>query len=92
MRRIGLVPLFAGAALAIGPIVLASSAQAPAPVQDLNHPQGTNAGIFAFTGNCATCHDTGRNGAPDRYALNSRTPEEVLPRYRRARTRSMRGR
>jgi polyvinyl alcohol dehydrogenase (cytochrome) len=78
MRRIGLVPLFAGAALAIGPIVLASSAQAPAPVQDLNHPQGTNAGIFAFTGNCATCHDTGRNGAPDRYALNSRTPEEVL--------------
>ena len=53
-------------------------AQAPAPAQDMNHPQGTNAGIFAFTGNCATCHDSGRNGAPDRYTLNQRTPEEVL--------------
>lgn len=52
--------------------------QAPAPAQDLAHPQGTNAGIFAFTGNCASCHDTGRDGAPDRYALNRRTPEEVL--------------
>ncbi len=50
----------------------------PAPAEDLAHPQGTNAGIFAFTGHCATCHDTGRDGAPDRYALNSRTPEQVL--------------
>lgn len=54
------------------------SAQAPAPAQDMNHPQGTNAGIFAFTGNCATCHDSGRDRAPDRYTLNNRTPEEVL--------------
>jgi polyvinyl alcohol dehydrogenase (cytochrome) len=46
--------------------------------QDLSHPQGTNAGIFAFTGRCASCHDTGRNGATDRYALNRHTPEEVL--------------
>src|SRR3990170_472930 len=52
--------------------------QAPAPRQDLNHPQGTNAGIFAFTGNCASCHDAGTGGAPDRYTLNRRTPEEVL--------------
>ena len=29
-------------------------AQAPQPTEDLAHPQGTNAGIFAFTGNCAT--------------------------------------
>ena len=42
------------------------------------HPQGTNAGIFAFTGACASCHDTGKDAAPDRYALNARTPEEVL--------------
>lgn len=53
-------------------------AQAPAPVEDLVRPQGTNAGIFAFTGSCATCHDTRRGGAPDRYALNRLTPEEVL--------------
>jgi polyvinyl alcohol dehydrogenase (cytochrome) len=53
-------------------------AQAPARVEDMAHPQGTNAGIFAFTGQCASCHDTGRNRAPDRYALNRRTPEEVL--------------
>src|SRR5258708_5507565 len=54
-------------------------AQAPAPAEDLEHPQGTNAGIFAFTGHCATCHDTGKSGAADRYTLNQRhTPEEVL--------------
>lgn len=42
------------------------------------HPQGTNAGIFNFTKACASCHDTGKDGAPDRYQLNGRTPEEVL--------------
>lgn len=52
--------------------------QAAAPIQDMNHPQGTNAGIFAFTANCATCHDSGRDGAPDRYTLNRHTPEDVL--------------
>lgn len=46
--------------------------------QDLAHPQGTNAGIFAFTNRCATCHDTGKNGATDRYTLNRHTPEQVL--------------
>jgi polyvinyl alcohol dehydrogenase (cytochrome) len=50
----------------------------PAPVQDLAHPQNTNAGIYAFTGHCASCHDTGKDGATDRYALNRHTPEEVL--------------
>jgi polyvinyl alcohol dehydrogenase (cytochrome) len=55
-----------------------ATAQAPQPTEDLAHPQGTNAGIFAFTGNCATCHDNRTNGAPDRYTLNRRSPEEVL--------------
>ena len=80
MRRTGFVLLLLGSAVAMGPIVFRLFAQAPTPIQDLDHPQGTNAGIFAFTGNCASCHDTGRDGAPDRYALNSRTPEEVLAR------------
>jgi len=53
-------------------------AQPPAPTQDLAHPQGTNAGIFAFTARCATCHDSGKDGAQNRYTLNRRTPEEVL--------------
>ena len=50
----------------------------PAPIQDMEHPQNTNAGIYAFTSHCAGCHDTGRGGATDRYALNRHTPEEVL--------------
>ena len=55
-------------------------AQPPAqvPVQDLAHPQNTNAGILAFTGRCAGCHDTGKGGATDRWALNRHTPEDVL--------------
>jgi outer membrane protein assembly factor BamB/mono/diheme cytochrome c family protein len=57
-----------------------STVQGPAQAvtQDLAHPQGTNAGILAFTARCATCHDARNDGAPDRYALNRRTPEEVL--------------
>src|SRR6185295_15049533 len=59
--------------------VIAVGGQPPAPAPpDLTHPQGTNAGIFAFTGRCASCHDSGTNGAQDRYTLNRRTPEEVL--------------
>jgi polyvinyl alcohol dehydrogenase (cytochrome) len=58
--------------------IVRAGAQPPAPAPDLAHPQGTNAGIFAFTGRCATCHDNRTNGAPDRYTLNRRTPEEVL--------------
>jgi polyvinyl alcohol dehydrogenase (cytochrome) len=58
---------------------LVGRAQPPAPTEDLEHPQGTNAGIFAFTGRCAGCHDTGKNGASDRYTLNQRqSPEQVL--------------
>ena len=45
---------------------------------DLEHPQGTNLGIFTFTGHCAPCHDTHAGGAPDRYSLNRFTPEQVL--------------
>src|SRR5689334_1687503 len=62
----------------VGAVTLGAG-QPPAPAEDLQHPQGTNAGIFAFTGHCATCHDTGKDGAADRYTLNvRRTPEEVL--------------
>ncbi len=46
--------------------------------QESAHAQGTNLGIFTFTGRCATCHDTHQNGAPDRYSLNRFTPEQVL--------------
>jgi polyvinyl alcohol dehydrogenase (cytochrome) len=80
MRVSGSVGRAAVAAVAAGVVVLATSlrAQAPPPVEDMAHPQGTNAGIFNFTKACASCHDTGRDGAPDRYALNAHTPEEVL--------------
>ena len=69
-----------GAAALLGLLVIASlaGAQPPTPAQDLAHPQNTNAGIYAFTGRCAGCHDTGKDGATDRYALNRHTPEEVL--------------
>src|SRR3979490_3575860 len=53
-------------------------AQAPAPVQDLAPPQNTNGGIYAFTGRCAGCHDTGKDGATDRHTLSRHTPEDVL--------------
>ena len=58
----------------------AMRAQPPSqtPVQDLAHPQNTNAGIYAFTSRCASCHDSGRGGATDRHALNRHTPEQVL--------------
>ena len=64
----------------LGLVVTASLAGAlqPTPVQDLAHPQNTNAGIYTFTGRCAGCHDTGKDGATDRHALSRHTPEEVL--------------
>src|SRR4051812_10425735 len=64
----------------IGCVAVLTAAQPPgaAPAQDLAHPQNTNVGIFTFTGRCATCHDTGKDGATDRYALNRFTPEQVL--------------
>ena len=53
--------------------VLLAAAQPPAatPTQDLAHPQNTNVGIYAFTGRCASCHDTGKDGATDRHALST---------------------
>ena len=66
-------------ALALGLLAVPMlGAQTPPLNQDLAHPQGTNAGIFAFTGHCAGCHDTRKDGASDRYTLNRHTPEEVL--------------
>jgi polyvinyl alcohol dehydrogenase (cytochrome) len=65
-------------AAAIAAVISTLQAQVTAPPQDLEHPQGTNAGIFLFTGRCASCHDARKDGAPDRYTLNRRTPEEVL--------------
>ncbi len=58
--------------------VVAQAQPPAAPALDLTHPQNTNAGIYAFTSRCATCHDAGTNGARDRYALNRLTPEDVL--------------
>jgi polyvinyl alcohol dehydrogenase (cytochrome) len=65
-------------ALLTSTVVATPGGQQPPPTPDMAHPQGTNAGIYAFTGHCAGCHDTKKDGAPDRYALNRRTPEEVL--------------
>ena len=60
-------------------LALQQPPQAPAaPQQDMAHPQNTNAGIYAFTSHCAGCHDTGKEGASDRHALNRHTPEQVL--------------
>jgi polyvinyl alcohol dehydrogenase (cytochrome) len=66
------------AATLVFAVAVAPGAQAPAPAQDMAHPQNTNAGIYAFTSHCAGCHDNGTNGATDRYALNRHTPEDVL--------------
>jgi polyvinyl alcohol dehydrogenase (cytochrome) len=84
--RARLLPL---AAVCILSLALPAAAQAPAeptravagfsvPPGDMAHPQNTNAGIHAFTSQCASCHDTRKDGAPDRYALNRLTPEQVL--------------
>lgn len=65
-------------ALAFAAVALHAGGQQSAPVADLAHPQNTNAGIYAFTGHCATCHDSGKDGAEDRYTLVRHTPEQVL--------------
>jgi polyvinyl alcohol dehydrogenase (cytochrome) len=66
-------------AIVLGLFVVPLLAAQTTPLnQDMAHPQGTNAGIFAFTGHCAGCHDTRKDGATDRYTLNRHTPEEVL--------------
>lgn len=78
MRQSRLSSMVIACAAVVG-LAAVSRAQAPSlTTGDLANPQGTNAGIFAFTSKCATCHDTGKDGAPDRYTMNRRTPEEVL--------------
>ena len=57
---------------------LAAQNPGAVPVQDPEHPQNTNLGILTFTNRCASCHDTAKNGAPDRYTLNRFTPEQIL--------------
>jgi polyvinyl alcohol dehydrogenase (cytochrome) len=46
--------------------------------RDLEHAQGTNAAIYAFTGACSSCHDAGKHAAPDRYTIGRLSPERVL--------------
>lgn len=73
---------FAGSAASLALVVLllagSPTAQRPDPVEDPVHPQNTNAGIYAFSGHCASCHDTGKDGAEDRYGLVRHTPEAIL--------------
>jgi polyvinyl alcohol dehydrogenase (cytochrome) len=64
--------------VAIAHLAWTQAPGSPTPAQDLAHAQGTNLGIFTFTGRCGGCHDSGKNSAPDRYTLNRYTPEEVL--------------
>lgn len=49
-----------------------------APAPDPEHAQNTARGIYLFAERCAQCHDTSKNSAPDRYTLNSHTPEDIL--------------
>jgi polyvinyl alcohol dehydrogenase (cytochrome) len=57
------------------PLVLcAQNRTAPDP----EHPQNTARAIYLFAEHCSRCHDTSGKAAPDRYTLNSHTPEEIL--------------
>jgi polyvinyl alcohol dehydrogenase (cytochrome) len=87
--RSGSRPLtLAAAAACLLSVAMRVAAQAPAepssvagrtaPTGDMAHPQNTNAGIYAFTSHCASCHDARKGGAQDRHALNDFTPEQVL--------------
>lgn len=71
-------PVNASRPLGVWLVTVAPLLQTQAAAPDMAHPQNTNAGIYAFTSYCASCHDTGKNGATDRHALNRHTPEEVL--------------
>jgi polyvinyl alcohol dehydrogenase (cytochrome) len=53
-------------------------AQAPTAADDPVHPQGTNLGIHAFSARCATCHDTHKDNAPERYSLSRYTAEDIF--------------
>jgi polyvinyl alcohol dehydrogenase (cytochrome) len=60
-------------------IVISSAgwAQSPPP-PDPAHPQNTARAIYLFGEHCAPCHDHGKDSAPDRYTLNSLTPEKIV--------------
>ncbi|MCU1324278.1 MAG: cytochrome oxidase Cbb3 [Acidobacteriaceae bacterium] len=64
-------------ALLLGQVAIGQT-KAGAGEEELRHAQGTNMGIFTFTGRCGTCHDTGKSGALDRYHLNRFSPEDIL--------------
>jgi polyvinyl alcohol dehydrogenase (cytochrome) len=49
-----------------------------APAPDPEHAQNTARAIYLFSERCGSCHDSSRNSAPDRYMLNSHTPEAIL--------------
>jgi len=70
---------FAALLLVLVPSVAWEQATVGAPsADDPRHAQGTNLGIYTFSARCSSCHDTARGGAPDRYALNRKTPEDVF--------------
>ncbi len=48
------------------------------PAPELEHAQNTARAIYLFAERCGACHDSSRNSVPDRYALNSHTPEDIL--------------
>src|SRR5271170_5751813 len=54
--------------------VYAQNAPTPSP----EHAQNTARAIYLFAERCGSCHDSSTNSAPDRYALLSHTPEDIL--------------
>lgn len=70
--------MLAALSLLVAPSFLFTHAQAQSAADELKHAQGTNLGIYTFSDRCSSCHDTARGGAPDRYALNKYTPEQVM--------------
>jgi polyvinyl alcohol dehydrogenase (cytochrome) len=70
--------LFAGVLLVLGGVVWGQRPGSAPGDDDLKHAQGTNRGIYEFSAKCSTCHDSGKAGVPDRYALNRFTPEEIF--------------
>jgi polyvinyl alcohol dehydrogenase (cytochrome) len=56
---------------------LTAWAQSP-PNSDPAHAQNTARGIYLFAERCASCHDSQKDSAPDRYTLNSHAPEDIL--------------
>ncbi len=63
---------------ALATAVCQQAARTASPDDEMKHPQGTNLGIYTFSDRCGTCHDSGKGGVPDRFKLNSYTPEQVL--------------